>query len=70
MRPSGSTKLRELLEGLHAAGVEFVIVGGIAARLNGSTLPTDDLGVCCNMTEENMRRLAAAIEPLSQSPPR
>lgn len=58
-------KLRELLERLHAADVEFVIVGGVAARVNGSTLPTEDLDVCCDMSEENMIRFVAAIAPLN-----
>ncbi|MGB7159374.1 MAG: hypothetical protein WBD40_15005 [Tepidisphaeraceae bacterium] len=57
-------KLRELLERLHAADVEFVIVGGVAARVNGSTLPTEDLDVCCDMSEKNMTRFVAAIAPI------
>lgn len=57
--------LREILERLHAAGVEFVIVGGVAARVNGSTLPTEDLDVCCDMSEENMTRFVDAIAPLN-----
>jgi hypothetical protein len=66
-------KLRELLARLTDAGVEYVIVGGIAARLNGSTLPTEDLDVCCRMTPENMARFIAAIgdlNPVSRGDPR
>lgn len=66
-------KLRELLARLTDARVEFVIVGGIAARLNGSTLPTEDLDVCCRMTPENMRRFIAAIgdlNPVARGDPR
>jgi hypothetical protein len=56
-------KLRELLSRLHAARVEFVVVvGGVAARVNGSTLLTEDLDVCCNMAEANMSRLVEAID--------
>jgi hypothetical protein len=47
-------RLRELLDRLHGEDVKFVIVGGVAALLNGSTLPTKDLDVCCDMSEENM----------------
>src|SRR5436190_16658694 len=36
-------KLREILEQLQSEGVEFVIVGGVAAWLNGSELLTRDL---------------------------
>src|SRR5437879_2726851 len=38
-------KLREILEKLHEQRVEFVIVGGVAASLNGSPLLTEDLDV-------------------------
>ena len=57
-------KLREILELLQREGVEFVIVGGVAAWLNGSELPTRDLDVCCRMTEENMSRFANAIRAM------
>jgi hypothetical protein len=55
----------ELLRRLSAAGVEHVVIGGIAARLHGSALPTEDLDVCCPMTTENMSRLLAAIGTLN-----
>jgi hypothetical protein len=58
-------RLKELLERLHAERVDFVIVGGVAALLNGSTLPTEDLDVCCEMSEANMQRLVAAIGSLN-----
>src|SRR3954453_8590875 len=32
--------------------------------MNGSTLPTEDLDICCNMTEDNMRRFASVVQPL------
>src|SRR5438105_4807665 len=66
-------KLRELIELLHRARVEFVIVGGIAARLNGSSLPTEDLDVCCRMSEENMARVIEVfhhIDPVIRGDPR
>jgi hypothetical protein len=53
--------IRELLSRLDSAGVEYVVVGGVAARLHGSTLVTDDLDVCCPMSEQNMARLIQAI---------
>jgi hypothetical protein len=58
-------QIRELLNRLHDAGVEFVIVGGVAAWCNGSTLGTKDFDVCCRMSEENMRRLLSAIGDLN-----
>jgi hypothetical protein len=65
--------LRELLARLHDAGVEFVIVGDVAARLNGSSLPTDDFDICCRMNDENMTRLSgllAGIHPIVRGDPR
>jgi hypothetical protein len=58
-------KTRELLSKLNAAGVEYVVIGGVAANLHGSPLLTNDLDVCCSMTEQNMGRLLAAIGSLN-----
>jgi hypothetical protein len=55
----------ELISRLSKAGVEFVIVGGAAASLHGSPVLTNDLDVCCPMTEQNMKRLIDAIGPLN-----
>jgi hypothetical protein len=57
-------QIRELLSRLKSAGVEYVIVGGVAARLHGSTLATQDLDICCRMSSENMQRLLNAIGDL------
>ena len=54
----------ELLIRLCDAGVEMVVVGGIAAVLHGSSLPTEDLDVCSPITTANMARLITAIGPL------
>ena len=57
--------IRELISRLNAAGVEYVIIGGVAARLHGSPMATEDLDICCLMTEQNMARLLDAIGPLN-----
>jgi hypothetical protein len=57
--------IRELIARLNAARVEYVIIGGVAARLHGSPMVTEDLDVCCSMTEQNMARLLDAIGPLN-----
>src|SRR5688500_18053647 len=58
-------EIPELISRLNSAGVEFVIVGGVAANLHGSPLLTGDLDICCPMTEQNMRRLLDAIGALN-----
>jgi hypothetical protein len=46
------------------AGVEFVLIGGWAAILNGSVHTTRDLGICYARNAENHRRLALALAPI------
>lgn len=55
------TFLTALLEGLSAAGVEFVVIGGVAAGAHGSTRVTFDLDVCYAPTSENRKRLAKVL---------
>jgi len=50
-----------LLRALTAEGVEFVIVGGIAAIAHGSSMFTQDLDILAPIDVRNMRRLMAAI---------
>ena len=42
---AGPPKLRELLAALAGHEVEFIVVGGVAAVLEGAGLMTDDLDV-------------------------
>lgn len=51
----------EMVAGLHEADVSFVVVGGVSARLHGTTWITDDLDICYAMEAENLRRLAATL---------
>jgi hypothetical protein len=46
-------------------GVEFLIVGGFAGTVHGSSIPTRDLDVVYRRTPENIDRLVRAIAPLS-----
>jgi len=54
----------ELLRRMVEHQVEFVVVGGVAAVALGSAMNTDDLDVAFPFTEENLRRLFAALEGL------
>ena len=49
------------LRTLLAYKVDFVLIGGLAARLHGSPTVTDDLDVCHDRKPENLKRLAKAL---------
>ena len=51
------------VQALCDAGVEFVIIGGVAASLHGSAHVTFDLDICYSRTPANLHRLAAALKP-------
>jgi hypothetical protein len=50
-----------LLAALARAGVEFIVVGGVAATAHGSARTTLDLDVVYRRTAENIRRVVASI---------
>jgi hypothetical protein len=51
------------IQALVDAGVEFVIIGGWSAILNGSSYVTNDLYICYGRQSENLRSLARALAP-------
>ena len=55
---------RPILTVLAQHRVEYVMVGGYAARLHGSERPTSDVDVAPKTTGENLDRLAAALRDL------
>ena len=50
-----------LLEVLTARGVDFVVIGGMAAVLHGSATITNDVDVCFATDEANLAALGAAL---------
>jgi hypothetical protein len=56
---------RAIIDVLERYGVEYVIIGGIGARIWGSARHTDDLDICPSATRDNKRRLAAALTELA-----
>jgi hypothetical protein len=58
-----STNFPELLRILVRADVEFIIVGGAAARAFGSTRLTEDLDVVYRRSSENIERVCSALAP-------
>ena len=57
------TGLERLLKVLSDAHVEFIIVGGVAARAHGSSRLTDDLDISYARSPENLARLVEALAP-------
>lgn len=45
-------------------GVAFILIGGMAAIVHGSPLPTEDVDVTPEASEANLGRLAAALRTL------
>jgi hypothetical protein len=54
----------ELFTCLDRHGVQYVLIGGLAAVLHGSPLPTLDADICPARTPENLVRLAAALREI------
>jgi predicted nucleotidyltransferase len=53
----------ELLRLLLDAGVEFILIGGVAAIAHGSATFTQDCDIAAPFTEDNLARLLAALAP-------
>ena len=53
--------LQRLLLRLSEAGIDFVLVGGYAAILHGSSALTRDIDVCAALTTENIEKLRDAL---------
>lgn len=52
------------LRTLIAYKVDFVLIGGLAARLHGSPTVTNDLDVCHETSQANLKRVARALEEM------
>lgn len=60
--------LFEMARRLSEAGVEFVIVGGVAIRSHGGNYVTEDLDICYLRTNDNLRKIANVLTPLKPRP--
>jgi hypothetical protein len=54
----------ELFGCLARHDVRYVLIGGLAAVLHGSPLPTLDADICPARTSDNLERLATALEAI------
>lgn len=58
------TDFAALLKRLNAGGVEFIIVGGVAAAVHGASRLTLDLDIVYLRSPENVLRLVRSLEDL------
>lgn len=57
-------QLPELLVTLRTHGVDFILIGGLAAVAHGSPFPTEDADITPRTTAGNLQRLSAALTDL------
>lgn len=53
----------QTLRVLQDAGVDFVIIGGVAMGLQGSAHLTKDIDLCYERSKANLERLASCLKP-------
>ncbi|RJP77341.1 MAG: hypothetical protein C4522_15745 [Desulfobacteraceae bacterium] len=59
------TDLSAILEGLVKAGVEFILVGGLAAVVQGAPVTTMDVDIVHNRSSENISRLFQFLKSIN-----
>jgi hypothetical protein len=62
-KPTGAN-LSAVLEGLIEAGVEFILVGGLAAVVQGAPVTTMDVDIVHNQSSENIAKLLAFLKSI------
>ena len=64
---SNADSLGRLFAGLHREGVEYVLVGGQAVRLNGFVRATEDVDVLLAQSRDNGERIKRALNFLTSA---
>jgi hypothetical protein len=62
--PPPPLDVEAIVGALDRHGVDYVLIGGLAARLHGSPLLTEDLDITPAPDRDNLARLAAALREL------
>jgi len=66
--PERPLDLRELFRALAEHGVDYLVIGGVAAQVHGRRRTTKDLDVIPAPDQENFERLTAALVTLDAHP--
>src|SRR5262245_25251012 len=61
---TGKPKLLQVAEHFKRHGIEFLVIGGQAAVLHGSPIPTFDIDLCYRRTADNLHHLADALNEI------
>lgn len=61
----GPLRFLDILQVLIRHSVEFIVVGGVAAIVEGAPVSTFDLDIVARPTEENRERILAALDELN-----
>lgn len=56
-------QIERILKAFATHKVEYIIVGGVAAVIHGSSYSTNDFDICYRRTTKNIERLVQAIAP-------
>ncbi len=59
-----------VVSALSIGKVEFIVVGGVSAVLQGAPIVTRDLDLCYRRGSDNLSRLAAALSSFTAAPAR
>jgi hypothetical protein len=60
---SEGKSLKDLLCLLADSDIPFVVVGGYAARMHGTSLLTEDIDICAVLSPENVEKLRKLLAP-------
>jgi hypothetical protein len=66
--PERPLDLRELFRVLAEHGVDYLVIGGVAAQVHGRRRTTKDLDITPSLDVRNLERLAAALRALEAYP--
>lgn len=59
-----TTDFAKLFAALHKTHIEYIIIGGVAATVHGSSRLTQDVDICYARSDANLDRLVRALRPL------
>ncbi len=65
MPPDVEFRPEEILRILNKHDVRYVVIGGMAAIIRGSDIPTTDVDITPETTHDNLERLSAALREMN-----